>query len=155
MNTDFAEQLSALRKKIGFHGVMVLSTCAENRVTSRPVSEVVIDGKFYCQTDKNHLKCRQLSANENAAVCVKNFSAEGKCRIIGKPPDNALFIKAMKKYFLPAYIKYSSLEQECLLEFTPTLIYSWSYELAKPYMEYWDFEKSSYRKEYKYADKKA
>lgn len=148
MNTEFKEQLPALWKKIGSHGVMVLSTCAENRVTSRPVSVVIIDGKFYCQTDKNYLKCRQLSVNENAAVCVKNFSVEGKCRIIGKPSNNADFIKAMKKYFLPAYMKYSSLEQECLLEFTPILIYSWSYEGTKPYMEYWDLENFSYRKEY-------
>lgn len=149
MDTDFSEKLPTLWKKIGSHGVMVLSTCAENRVTSRPVSAVVIDGKFYCQTDENYLKYKQLSENENAALSVKNFSVEGKCRSIGKPPDNDFFIKAMKKYFLPAYTRYSNLEQERVLEFTPTLIYSWNYELAKPYMKYWDFENLSYRKEYK------
>lgn len=149
MNAEFGEQLPPLWKKIGSHGAMVLSTCAENRVTSRPVSVVVIDGKFYCQTDENYLKCKQLSENENAALSVKNFSIEGKCRSIGKPLGNPLFIKAMKKYFLPAYTRYSNLEQERVLEFTPTLIYSWSYELAKPYMEYWDFENLTYRKEYK------
>lgn len=149
MDTEFSEKLPALWKVIGSHGVMVLSTCAENRVTSRPVSAVVIDGKFYCQTDENYLKYKQLMQNKNAALSVKNFSIEGKCKSIGKPPDNDFFIKAMKKYFPPAYARYSNLEQECVLEFTPTLIYSWSYELAKPYMEYWDFENLSYRKEYK------
>lgn len=149
MDTEFSEKLSSLWKKIGSHGVMVLSTCAENRVTSRPVSAVVIDGKFYCQTDENYLKYRQLIQNENAALSVKNFSVEGRCKSIGKPPDNDFFIKAMKKHFLPAYTRYSNLEQERVLEFTPTLIYSWGCELAKPYMEYRDFENSSYRKEYK------
>lgn len=149
MSTDFSEKLPALWKKIGIHGVMVLSTCAENRVTSRPVSVVVIDGKFYCQTDENYLKYKQLMQNENAALSVKNFSVEGKCRSIGKPADNQFFIKAMKKHFLPAYMNYSKLETERVLEFVPTLIYSWSYELAKPYMEYWDFKNLSYRKEYK------
>lgn len=150
MSTKFPQTLPSLWKKIGTHGVMVLSTCAENRVTSRPVSVVVIDGKFYCQTDKNYLKCRQLAVNENAALSVKNFSIEGKCRDIGRPADCEAFTKAMKKYFLPAYMKYSSLDGECVLEFTPTLIYSWSYDkLARPYMEYWDFEKFTYKKEYK------
>lgn len=149
MITEFSQTLPALWKKIGTHGVMVLSTCAENRVTSRPVSVVVIDGKFYFQTDENYLKYKQLSANGNAALSVKNFSVEGKCRSIGKPSENKFFTRAMKKYFLAAYMNYSKLEAERVLEFTPTLIYSWSYELAKPYMEYWDFENLSYRKEYK------
>lgn len=147
MGTEFSEKLPALWKKIGSHGVMVLSTCAENRVTSRPVSVVVIDGKFYFQTDENYLKCRQLAVNENAALSVKNFSIEGRCRSIGRPFDNDFFISAMKKHFLPAYLRYSNLEQERVLEFTPTLIYSWSYDkLARPYMEFWDFENSSYSK---------
>jgi len=85
MDTEFSQKLPALWKKIGSHGVMVLSTCSENRVTSRPVSAVVLNGKFYCQTDENYLKFRQLSKNENAAFSVKNFSIEGKCRNIGRP----------------------------------------------------------------------
>ncbi|MBD5141516.1 MAG: DUF3795 domain-containing protein [Ruminococcus sp.] len=147
--SEFSEQCKKLWKQIGAHGVMVLSTCAENRVTSRSMSVVVIDGKFYCQTDENYLKYKQLMRNENAALCFKNFSIEGKCRSIGKPADNDFFIKAMKKYFLPAYMTYSNLDVERVLEITPTLIYSWSYELTKPYMEYWDFENLTYRKEYK------
>lgn len=150
MDTEFLQTLPALWKKIGSHGVMVLSTCAENRVTSRPVSAVVIDGKFYCQTDENYLKCKQLSENENAALSVKNFSIEGKCKSIGKPTDNDFFITELKKYYPSAYDRWSALDRECVLEFTPTLIYSWSYDkLARPYMEYWDFENMTYRKEYK------
>ena len=70
---------------------------------------------------------------------------------MGKPLDNAnsAFASAYKKHFLLAYKSYSHIEKERLLEITPTLIYSWSYELTKPYMEYWDFENRSYRKEYK------
>lgn len=149
MSKDVSEKLPALWKQIGTHGVMVLSTCAEKRVASRPVSVVVIDGKFYCQTDENYLKYKQLMQNENAALSVKNFSIEGKCRSIGKPAENDFFVKALKKYFLHAYMNYSKLETERVLEFVPTLIYSWSYELAKPYMEYWNFENLTYRKEYK------
>lgn len=150
MSTEFSEKLPALWKKIGSHGVMVLSTCADGRVTSRPMSVVVIDGRFYFQTDENYLKYKQLMRNENAALSVKNFSIEGKCRSIGKPFDNGFFISAMRKNFPNAVERWLSLPSEQALEITPTLIYSWDYEHDMPYMEYWDFEKFTYKKEYKY-----
>lgn len=149
--STFEESLTKLWKKIGNHGVMVLSTCTENRVTSRPISVVVIDGKFYCQTGADYLKFKQITQNNNVALSMKNFSIEGTCRDLGKPLDsaNSAFANAYKKHFLLAYKSYSNIESERLLEITPTLIYSWSYELTKPYMEYWDFENQTYRKEYK------
>lgn len=136
-------------EQIGSHGVMVLSSCCGGRVTSRPMSVVVIDGKFYCQTDESYLKFKQLMENENAALCVKNFSVEGKCRCIGKPFDNDFFIAAMRKYFESAAERWSSIPSERVLEITPALVYSWIYENDKPYMEYWDFENRTYRKERK------
>lgn len=148
---NFEDDLSKLWKKIGTHGIMVLSTCAESYVTSRPMSVVIVGEKFYCQTDEKYLKFRQIMQNDNVALSVKNFSIEGRCREIGKPldNDNSEFAAAIKKHFLLAYKSYSHIESERLLEIMPTLIYSWSYELTKPYMEYWDFEKQTYRKEYK------
>ena len=146
---EFEKQLSRLWKLMGSHSVMVLSACAYNRVTSRPMSVVMIDGKFYCQTDINYLKCKQLSENPNAALSLKNFSIEGTCRIIGKPSEHELFMQAMKKHFPLAAKRWSSIPTECLLEITPTLVYLWDYELTKPYMEYWNFQSKSYRKEWK------
>ena len=86
---NFEENFSKMWKKIGNHGVMVLSTCAEQRVTSRPMSVVIVDGKFYCQTDENYLKFRQIMQNGNVALSIKNFSIQGTCRDIGKPLDKA------------------------------------------------------------------
>lgn len=149
MDNSFSEKLPELWDRIGTHGVMTLSTCAEKRVTSRPMSVAVIGGKFYCQTDENYLKCRQLRQNPNAALCFNNFSVEGKCRMIGRPYEHEFFIEAMKKYFGSAVERWSSLPTECVLEITPSLIYSWDYENSKPYMEYWDFDNLSYRKEWK------
>lgn len=138
-----------LWKKIGTHGVMTLSTCARNRVTSRPMSMVVLGGKFYCQTDENYLKCQQIRRNPNVAICHKNFSIEGTCHIIGKPLEQDFFMRAMKKYFRLAAIRWSALPTECVLEIVPTLIYLWDYELTKPYMEYWNFQNMTYCKEWK------
>lgn len=92
---DFSE----LWDRIGSHGVMTLSTCADSRVTSRPMSVGVIGGKFYCQTDESYPKCGQLRKNPNAALCFGNFSIKGKCRIIGRPCEHEFFIEAMKKIF--------------------------------------------------------
>ena len=143
MNSEFQQ----LRRKIGSHGIMVLSSCAENRVTSRAMSVVVIDGKFYCQTDQRYLKFRQIMANPNVSLCVNNFSIEGECRIIGKPSENAFFIAKMKEHFPDAVSQWSELPTECVLEITPKLVSAWIYEDNKPYIERWNFENSSYVKE--------
>lgn len=143
MNSEFQQ----LWRKIGSHGIMVLSTCVENRVTSRAMSVVVINGKLYCQTDERYLKCRQIKANPNVCVCVNNFSVEGKCRIIGKPHENEFFIDKMKEHFPDTVSRWSSMPAECVLEITPRLVSSWIYENNKPYIECWDFENYIYRRD--------
>ncbi len=151
MQESFPHSLQSVWKKIGNHSVMILSTSSDNRVSARKMSVIVYNGRFYFQTDKGYLKYRQLTENPNAALCVDNFSIEGECRFIGKPLDekNSFFAKLYKKYFYLSYKSYSNLESEVLVEFTPSLIYSWNYELTKPYMEYWDLKNESYKKEYK------
>ena len=148
----FDEEIIKLWNEIGTHGVMTLATCAENRVTSRSMSVIVHNGKFYCQTDKTFLKYKQISQNPNVALCYKDLSIEGKCRIIGHPLDksNDFFADMFKKYFNHSFKMYSALPTEKLLEITPTLIYSWEYKLAKPYMKYFDFENQLYRLEAMY-----
>lgn len=145
--TDFSSAVMSLWKIIGTHGVMTLSSCSENRVTSRSMSIVVIDGKFYCQTDERYLKCRQIKVNPNVALCMNNFSIEGECRIIGRPAENSFFIDRMKACFPDAVSRWSELPAECVLEITPKLISSWIYEKNKPYIERWNFENNSYEKE--------
>jgi len=149
MENNFSEKTLKLWKKIGTHGIMTLSTCAENRVTSRSMSVVVYDVKFYCQTNETFLKYKQIAVNPNVALCLKNYSIEGKCRIIGNPLDesNSHFIELFKKHFFMSFKAYSALPTEKLLEITPVLIYSWEYKLTKPFMEYFDFENQTYRLE--------
>lgn len=151
MTEEFAKHQEALWRKIGTHGVMVLSTCADNRVTCRTMSVVFHDEKFYCQTDENYLKYRQIMKNPKVALCYKNYSIEGVCQCVGKPLDenNDFFASLFKKHFYGSYKAYSSVPTERLLEITPLLVYTWKYELTKPYMEYWDFRSGEYSKEYK------
>lgn len=147
-NAAFSSTLPSLWKNIGTHGIMTLSTCSGTHVTSRPMSVIVIDGKFYCQTDENYLKCRQLQENPNAALCYKNFSIEGICCIIGKPFQHHFFVKAMNAHFPDAAARWSALPTECVLAITPGLIRCWTYENNRPCMEYWDFQNQFYRREW-------
>ena len=143
MNSEFQQ----LWRKSGSYGIMVLSSCAENRVTSRAMSVVVIDGKFYCQTDQRYLKFRQIMANPNVSLCVNNFSIEGECRVMGKPLENEFFINAMQEHFPDAVSRWSELPTECVLEIMPKLVSAWIYEDNKPYIERWNFENERYTKE--------
>ena len=140
-------EFERLWNTIGKKAVMVLSTCANNRVTSRSMSVVVYGEKFYCQTNRDYLKCRQIAENPNAALCFGNYSIEGRCRIIGKPYDFPEFIAAMEKSYPDAVKRWSDLPEECVLEITPILIKSWIYENNLPYIEIWDFSNNAYRKE--------
>ena len=141
------DNFRSLWKAIGTHGIMILSTSAHDRVTSRAMSVVVIDGKFYCQTDERYLKCRQIKANPNVSLCVNNYSIEGECHIIGRPSENTFFIDKMKEHFPDAVSRWSETPTECVLEITPRLISSWIYEDNKPFIERWDFDNNSYAKE--------
>ena len=140
------EKTSFFWKTIGTHGVMILSTSAGNKVSSRPVSTVVFGGRFYFQTDENYLKYRQIKANPNAAMCCKNISVQGVCTDLGKPKENPDFMRALKRHFPLAAARYSGLESERAIEFTPTLAYRWVYEKGQPFTEYWDFKEGTYKK---------
>lgn len=148
---DFTKTLQPFWKKIKNHNVLTLSTSSNDRVSSRQVSVIIYKEKFYFQTDESFLKFKQISENPNAAFNFQSYSIEGKCRCIGRPNEdkNLFFTDLFKKHFYIAYKLYSSISTERLIEFSPTLIYNWGYEKTKPFIEYWDFDKQTYKKEYR------
>ena len=54
----FKEKYSKFFEKIGRSKFMVLSTSKDDFVTSRMVSIIVIDGKFYFQNNYSTNRCR-------------------------------------------------------------------------------------------------
>jgi len=147
MENQFVEKTAKLWKKMGTHNIMVLATGSGGRISSRQMSVIVYNEKFYCQTDETFLKYKQITENPNVALSYKNLSIEGKCRTIGHPldKDNSFFADRFKKHFSLSYKSYTAIPTERLLEITPTLVYSWEYKLLTPYMEYFDFENRAYR----------
>ncbi|WP_455529092.1 hypothetical protein [Ruminococcus sp.] len=64
----FSEKLEQFFKDFGKGRKMVLSTSENDRVSSRMMSVVQINGDFYFQTDTELRKYHQLSVNRNAAL---------------------------------------------------------------------------------------
>ena len=121
---------------------MVLSSSENNKVTSRMMSIVCIDGLFYFQTDKTFRKYHQLISNPQVALCIENIQIEGVCEEIGHPMDNDLFCSLYRECF--GGNRYCSLKNERLFVVKPSYIERWKYIDGAPYMEIFDIEKQEY-----------
>ena len=77
---------------------MVLSTSESNRVSSRMMSIVQIDGTFYFQTDLTFKKYHQILSNPNVALCIDNIQIEGICEEIGHPLECVPFCDVFQEY---------------------------------------------------------
>ena len=65
---QFKEKLEKLFMDIGSSRKMVLSTSYQDKVTSRMMSIIVLDGCFYFQTDRTFRKYEQMKKNPNVAL---------------------------------------------------------------------------------------
>ena len=90
----FEEKYAMFWQKFGTGKKMVLSTALENKVTSRMMSIIALDGRLYFQTDRNFRKYAQLKGNPNVALCIDNIQLEGHCEEIGHPFENTYFCKS-------------------------------------------------------------
>lgn len=136
----YDKKLDELFKIIGKARKMVLSTSFDNRVTSRMMSFIILDNKFYCQTDKTFLKYKQIKSNPNVALCLDNIQIEGIAKNIGKPLENEKFINLFKRYYKTSYEIYSFLENEILLEIDPIFIGIWTYKDFIPVREFYNLK---------------
>ena len=123
---------------------MVLSSSENDKVTSRMMSIVCIDGLFYFQTDKNLRKYHQLISNPHIALCIDNIQIEGTCEEIGHPMDNPLFCSKYEECFRGSFKAYSSLKNERLFVVNPMYVERWVYIEGVPFMETFDVKNEEY-----------
>ncbi len=128
----FEAKIESFFADFGKSRKMVLSTSENDRVSSRMMSIVRIDGAFYFQTDKNLKKYRQLSANRNAALCIDNIQIEGLCDEVGHPLDNPAFCKVFQECYKGSFDAYSSLKNERLFVVKPRHRQRWIYKDGIP-----------------------
>ncbi|MGN0379981.1 MAG: pyridoxamine 5'-phosphate oxidase family protein [Butyrivibrio sp.] len=140
----FEDKYFEFWKEFGTCKKMVLSTSLNDKVTSRMMSIVVMDGKLYFQTDMKFRKYIQLKGNPNVALCIDNIQIEGRCREIGKPADSKDFCRSFKECFPGSFDRYSMLENERLFVVTPERVERWVYIDNIPYMEIFDTKAKNY-----------
>ena len=143
----FDKKIVELFQEIGEAKKAVLATSSNNRVTSRTMSFVIYENKFYCQTDKRFLKVEQILENPRVSICIDNIQIEGIAQIVGKPLEHNIFITLFKKYFKNSYENYSFLENEILLEINPIFITVWNYKEAIPVREFYDLAFKGFKEE--------
>lgn len=147
---EFDKEYSKFFEEFGKSKKMVLSTCFENKVTSRMMSIVMFDKKFYFQTYKNFRKYKQISKNHNVSLCIDNIQIDGICEELGHPLKNSEFCSLYKENFISSYQKYSSLECEVLFRVNPLFIERWRYIHNNQYIEIFDIKNKKYMlEEYK------
>ncbi len=135
----FEEKAAQLFREVGEARKMVLSTAADGRVSSRMMSVVCIDGRFYFQTDTALRKYAQLKRNDRAALCADNLQIEGVCTEIGHPMKDERFCEVFMKHYKGSYDAYTGMESERLFCLEPVYIERWVYISGVPHIEVYDF----------------
>lgn len=130
----FEDELEKVLAKVAKRGIAVLATSAEDRVTSRPVSVVVYDGKIAFQTSTKLLKYQQIQKNQQVALCVDNIQIEGRAVIGVRPPEDVHFSKLYKEKHLGSYNNYSHMDSSRVIEIYPEKITMWIYKDKEPYI---------------------
>ena len=124
---------------------MVLSTSLHDKVTSRMMSVVQANGRFYFQTDKTFRKYDQLVHNKHVALCSGNIQIEGRCRELGHPREHPDFAALYQARFPGPFKRYSSLENTRVFEVTPFYVERWIYKEGIPFVESMDIEAHKYQ----------
>lgn len=131
---DFAVEKEKQFSELTGKKVMVLATCADNKVTARNMSVIFLDGKIYFQTDSVMEKARQIEKNANVALCVDNFQITGQARILGPWGENQQILDEYLKVHKNSYLRYEHLTTEVLVEVTVTHIKKWEYIDGEPFL---------------------
>ena len=140
----FREAYDTFWRELGTNRTMVLATSLHDAVTARMMSFVILDGKFYFQTDRTSRKYNQLRSNANVSICADNIQIEGRCVELGRPADDTRFCAVYREHFPNAYTRYSLLTNERLFDVTPTFIERWRYLDGIPYIESFHVENKHY-----------
>ena len=132
-----AEIIGVLHKE----KVLTLATCADNRVTIRPMSHINVGLDVYFQTGFDSLKMEQIAANPLVALCVGDLEIEGIAATCGHPlaEQNAFFAQAYQEKHPGSFKKYSAYEDEIVVRVKVHRVRQWRYVDGKPFIAEWEF----------------
>ena len=124
------EVISALETE----DTLILATCADNRVTIRPMSHINAGLDVYFQTSDDSLKMQQIRINPKVALCVGSYQIEGTAEEQGPPlaSENAFLAAAYEKKHPCSFQKYSAYPDEIVVCVTIQRVTQWRYIGGKP-----------------------
>ena len=124
--------LTALYDALDKEPAITLATCADNRVTIRPMSHIRRDGELYFQTGENSLKMLQIAENPNVAIACGTFELEGEAVPQGRPLDDPWFAQAYRAKHPEPFVRYSALPDEIIVKVTIRRVRQWQYIDGNP-----------------------
>jgi general stress protein 26 len=142
---NFTKVMDYVWNKVERKKIAVLSTAADNRVTSRAMSFIRLADDLYFQTDKRFLKIQQIRKNKNVAVCRDNIQIEAEAEIRGHSslPANQDFVEKFKKKHPGSYKAYTNGKNQVVVRLKLKLITIWKY-LGGPRREFiWPEQKKA------------
>lgn len=145
---QYKTKLKEIYDQIGDHAKLVLATSSNNHVSARKMSFIIIDNKFYFQTDISFRKYKDIKENPNVALCLDNIQIEGQCYELEHPLKHVEFASKFKEYYRSSYDAYTSLESERLFVVEASFIQRWNYVNNKPVIEQLYIDKESYSERY-------
>ena len=105
----------------------VLSTCSNERVTSRVVDIACCDNTIYFLTWSHHTKCLQIKENPKVAICYGNLQIEGLAEIKGSPllGSNKIYSDKYKEKQPNLYDQFVKFNGMVIVKVDITSIHSW------------------------------
>jgi general stress protein 26 len=140
MTLDFESALREKHKKIADVKEMVLSTCADNHVTSRVVTVACFENTVYFLSWKHHTKCIQITRNPLVSFCHDNLEMNGTAVLHGDPKaESNKEIAEKYKLKQPLIYRYfSRIEGMIIVEVKISYIKAWLKEESGYFIEYID-----------------
>lgn len=119
---------------LGAETTLSLATCAQQRVTIRPMSFVTQGLEVLFQTGAGMLKMRQIAENPQVALLVGTYEIEGIARVTGHPfdPLNDDFLGLYRQRHPGSLARYSALPDEVVVRVGIQRVRQWRYVNQEP-----------------------
>jgi uncharacterized pyridoxamine 5'-phosphate oxidase family protein len=127
MEIDFQTALREKYNRIADVKEMVLSTCADNQVTSRLVSVACFENIVYFLSWSHHTKCVQIAQNPMVSFCYDNLQMNGTAVMHGDPraESNAIMAERFRSKQQMLFRHFAPLEGMVIVEAKILYVKAW------------------------------
>lgn len=124
VDPTYEQRLAEVESFLAAKRAIVFATSEEDRVTARTVSFASSGIEVYFMSFAANLKCRQIRANPNVALCRDNVQIEGKAQILGPVLGraNAAYARLLREKYPEDHAANAAHPEMTLIRVVPSLI---------------------------------